>query len=350
MPIDRLVDRRKILSTTSVAALGALGVAVSPSLHAASKDVSASSESLVKLLYNSLSDWQRREICFAWDHVEPKRGLLRTRIENSWRITKPSVAGLFYSPSQRDLIHEIFRGMTNPEWHGRFDKQLKDDLGGFGRRQSIAIFGTPGSGPSEFVLTSRHMTLRCDGDSSDHVAFGGPILYAHGGMSRLFEKPEHRNNVFWHQAVEANKLFQVLDSRHQETALVKRGMPSEDDVAFKGRNGEFQGCPVAEFAPDQKAELQRIVKTLTEPFRKSDREEVVRCLDAQGGLDRCHLAFYEQGDIGRDKVYDNWRLEGPSFVWYFRGRPHVHVWVNVADSAEVKLNASENSKGVRFHL
>jgi hypothetical protein len=30
------------------------------------------------------------------------------------------------------------------------------------------------------VLSSRHMTLRCDGDSSEHVAFGGPILYAHG--------------------------------------------------------------------------------------------------------------------------------------------------------------------------
>jgi hypothetical protein len=32
------------------------------------------------------------------------------------------------------------------------------------------------------------------------------------------------------------------------------------------------------------------------------------------------------------------RLEGP-FVWYFRGYPHVHVWVNVADDASVKLNA-----------
>ena len=38
-------------------------------------------------------------------------------------------------------------------------------------------------------------------------------------------------------------------------------------------------------------------------------------------------------DIGDDRVWDNWRLEGPSFVWHFRGSPHVHVWVNVADSA-----------------
>lgn len=348
MTIDSRLERRRFLRTAGGAALGTLG-AGTPFLQGATSAPS-SPESLVKVLYDSLDDSQRRTICFAWDHHDKKRGLLRTRIENSWRITKPSIASSFFTGDQQALIRAIFDGMTNPEWHARFDRQLEDDLGGFGRRQSIAIFGVPGSGPSEFVLTSRHMTLRCDGDSADHVAFGGPILYGHGGMSMLFEKPEHRNNVFWHQAVEANKLYGVLDAKHQELALVKRGMRSEDVVGFKGRDGDFHGCPVAEFASDQKAELQRIVKTLTEPFRTSDREEVLRCLAAQGGLDRCHLAFYKQGDIGRDKVYDNWRLEGPSFVWYFRGCPHVHVWVNIADSEAVTLNASENSKGVGFLL
>jgi len=28
-----------------------------------------------------------------------------------------------------------------------------------------------------------------------------------------------------------------------------------------------------------------------------------------------------------------------ALVWYFRGAPHVHVWVNVADDPSVKLNA-----------
>jgi hypothetical protein len=26
-------------------------------------------------------------------------------------------------------------------------------------------------------------------------------------------------------------------------------------------------------------------------------------------------------------------------VWHYRGAPHVHVWVNVADHPSVKLNA-----------
>jgi hypothetical protein len=51
------------------------------------------------------------------------------------------------------------------------------------------------------------------------------------------------------------------------------------------------------------------------------------------------LAFYADSTLGSDGEWDNWRLEGPSFVWYFRGKPHVHVWVHVADSPKVELNS-----------
>ena len=101
----------------------------------------------------------------------------------------------------------------------------------------------------------------------------------------------------------------------------------------------FRGVPVTELSADQKGHLQAVVRKLLEPYRQYDRDEVRACLQAQGGLDACSLAFYQEGDIGKDGVWDNWRLEGPSFVWHFRGAPHVHVWVNVADHADVKLNA-----------
>jgi hypothetical protein len=333
--------RRSFLRST--AALAALaGLAKPASLLSETVTPAASSESIVKLLFESLQPAQRKEICFPWDYVEPKRGLLRTRLENNWRITKPIITSEFYTRDQQAMIRAIFEGITNPEWHKRFDQQLVDDVGGFGNKQSIAIFGEPQSGQFEFVLASRHMTLRCDGDSAEHVAFGGPILYAHEGEN-LHEKPDHPSNVFWYQALEANKLYHTLDAKHQALALVKKGMPTEELVGFKGTNGAFQGCPVSLFSPDQKTELQRILKILLEPFRQADREEALKCLNAQGGLDHCYLAFYEEGDLGNDGVYDNWRLEGPSFVWYFRGRPHVHVWVNISDDPSVKLNSFQNS-------
>ena len=57
----------------------------------------------------------------------------------------------------------------------------------------------------ELVMTGRHMTIRCDGDRAEHVAFAGPIFYGHAA-SGFNEKPNHPGNVFWHQALAANKV------------------------------------------------------------------------------------------------------------------------------------------------
>jgi hypothetical protein len=115
--------------------------------------------------------------------------------------------------------------------------------------------------------------------------------------------------------------------------------PHEQSVGFRGRDGQFPGIPVSDLSADQKEGVQRVLQKLLEPYRQIDRDEVRTCLQAQGGLDQCHLAFFTDQDIGSDGVWDNWRLEGPSFVWYFRGSPHVHVWVNVADNPAVNTNS-----------
>jgi len=297
-----------------------------------------SAESLVKVLYDSLSPGQREVICFGWEHQDSERGLLRTRIAANWLITDPAVNDDFYSSDQRAMIRGIFEGLFEPEWHARIDQQLDEDSGGFGEANSIAIFGQPGSKEFEFVFTGRHLTVRCDGNTAEHVAFGGPIFYGHAADGDD-EGPTHPGNVFWPQAVEANKLYQALDGKQQKLALVKQGLPKESQVGFRGCEGEFQGIPLTEFSADQRERVQEVLRKLVEPYRQSDRDEVTACLKKQGGLDACHLAFYEQGDIGKDNTWDNWRLEGPSFVWHYRGAPHVHVWVNVADNASVKLNA-----------
>ena len=151
-------------------------------------------ETVVKVLYDSLTPEQRKAVCFEWDHQDSKRGLLRTHVSNNWHITSQTIASPFYSEDQRRMVRDIFEGLIQPEWHERIDKQLKDDAGGFGRSQNIAIFGKPGEAKFELVMTGRHMTLRCDGNTADHVAFGGPIFYGHAA-SGFNEKPGHPNNA-----------------------------------------------------------------------------------------------------------------------------------------------------------
>lgn len=332
------LSRRRFVTTVGTTAAVASAISL-PQLALAGKKTKPKPETLVKKLYDSLSDTQKERVCFDWDHKDEKRGLLRTRVGANWNITAKelNVGGGFFTKDQQGLIEAIYFGLYNPDWKDRIRKQLRDDTKGFGKQQWIAIFGTPGSGEFEFVMSGRHLTIRCDGDSADHVAFGGPIFYGHAAGD--FNEPaDHAGNVFWHQAQKANALYKMLDGRQRKLALIEDA-PEEDEVAFRGAKEKFDGIPITELSSDQREHAQGVLKTLLEPYRGSDRAEAMKNLNAQGGLDKCHLAFYQTEDIGEDGVWDIWRLEGPAFVWHFRGAPHVHVWVNVADDPSIELNA-----------
>jgi hypothetical protein len=327
--------RRRFVQATG---LGAAAAALPKILTADDASAAKTPETLVKKLYDSLTEKQREEICFPWDYTDDRK-VLRTHVSNNWQITDVKTLGLgtnFFTSDQKEMIEALFWGLYNKDWHERIRKQLKDDAGGYGKQQSIAIFGTPGSDKFEFVMTGRHLTIRCDGNTTEHVAFGGPIFYGHAAQG-FNEQPDHPGNVFWPQALKANELFKMLDGKQREAALIAKA-PPESAVAFRGKSA-IPGLPVSEMSKDQRQHLQSVLDLLLEPYRLSDRQEVLKCVEAQGGLDQIRLSFFREGDLGDDGIWDIWRLEGPSFVWHFRGTPHVHVWVNVSDDPSVATNA-----------
>ncbi len=270
---EECVDRRHFLKTAGVAAAAAGATIAWPQWVGAAETAKATGnpETLVKSLYDSLKEEQRKQVCFDWNHAD-KRGLLRTHVNNNWHITEPVINTDFFTKDQQQMIREIFEGIYQPEWVKRIDKQLEDDAGGFGNDQNIAIFGTPGSGKFEFVMTGRHMTVRCDGDSTDHVAFGGPIFYGHAVQAN--ELVSHPGNVFWPQALAANKVYEMLDEKQRTAALVSK-LPREAAVQFQGADGKFPGIPVNELASDQKDEMVKVLHKLIEPYRQSDRDEAL---------------------------------------------------------------------------
>lgn len=335
---DNLVSRRSFVQASSVAVAAASFL---PAVARADEPAKSAPESLVKKLFDSLAPAQKEEVCFDWDYKDD-RGLLRMHVSNNWHITEKRVASGFFTKDQQDIIEALFWGLYSPDWHDRIKKQLKDDAGGYGKEQSIAIFGQPGTGKFEFVMTGRHLTIRCDGDSVDHTAFGGPIFYGHAA-SGFNETAGHPGNVYWYQAQKANALFKMLDGKQREQALLEKA-PAEAKVHFGGPDGKPGGIMVSDLTTDQKEHAQKVLTALLEPYRNTDQAEVRKCLTAQGGLDKCRLAFYRtdatgKADLGDDGEWDNWRLEGPSFVWHYRGMPHVHVWVNIADDPSVAITA-----------
>jgi len=197
---------------------------------------------------------------------------------------------------------------------------MSDDSGGIDE-YSVAMFGEPGTDKFEWELTGRHLTLRADGNTVDKAAFGGPIVYGHGE-----ENP--KANLFHYQTTQVNEVFKALDAKQAQQALVKNA-PKEDAVTLQGEKGSFPGIGVGQLSNDQKQLVTKTIQVLLAPYRAEDVDEVMEILKATGGVERLHMAFYQQGDLQSDKVWDIWRVEGPSFVWHFRGAPHVHAYINI---------------------
>ncbi|MDP6468069.1 MAG: DUF3500 domain-containing protein [Pirellulaceae bacterium] len=311
------VDRREFVKQAGATALAAS--AALPLLNAAQTAdgaEAASSESTVSQLYESLTDAQREVICMPINHM------LRKKIHANWAITEPAIGSDFYTEDQRKLIDKFVHDATSGDGYELLQKQMRADAPkGFGSYH-IAIFGKPSDKAFQLELTGRHLTLRSDGNNKDSIAFGGPIVYGHG-------QSDPKRNLFHHQTKRVNEVFHALDADQAKQALLAKS-PTENHVKTQGPNGSFPGVNVGSLSPDQIELVESVLKTLLAPYREQDVKEVFRVLKATGGLDTLHMAFFQDNDLNDDKVWDIWRVEGPSFVWHFRGAPHVHAYINIA--------------------
>jgi hypothetical protein len=323
-PSLHATDRRRFI----LQGLSAAGATLIPSSLLANPTPQSKSETIVATLFKSLSPEQKGKICFSFDDD------LRKKVNNNWHITKQTI-GTFLNPDQQAMVKEIFVGLHNPEYVGKVMEQYNhDNAGDKGfAGASVALFGEPGSGKFEFVLTGRHCTRRCDGDSVAGAAFGGPIFYGHAAEG-FNEKADHKGNVYWYQAKRANEVFQMLDGKQRAMALVDKARDEEGNKTVKltGSAKGIDGIPMTELTKDQKDGVRKVLADLLLPFRKEDSDEAMNLIE-KNGFDNLSLSFSKEGDIGNDGVWDNWKLEGPTMVWYFRGSPHVHCWVHVRESA-----------------
>lgn len=318
-------DRREFMKAATAVGLASTASGLVTGLPAVAKAGNpATSETLVQQLYSTLTEKQKSLCAFPFDHK------LRSDINNNWHISKTQLDRDF-DKEQQELIRQIFNGLHSPEWAEKVMEQIEWDGGYDG--SSIALFGEPGTGKFEFVLTGRHVTRRCDGDSVEGAAFGGPIFYGHAAED-FNESAEHKGNVYWYQAQRANELFQALDGKQRKVALLgkSRGEHGNDTVKLSGDSSKLKGIPISDFSPDQKTLAEKVLEDLLAPFREEDRKESMKLVH-KNGFEKLHFSYYKDENIGNDEIWDVWQVEGPAMVWYFRGKPHVHAWVHIRESA-----------------
>jgi len=351
------IPRREFLRTTAAA----VGGSILSATTAPGAEPESATDKAVKALYDSLTHPQRKVMCFDWDKQGDYGGLpLRLHVTNNWAVSPIAVGSL--NGDQQLLVQHIFESVLEPGWTDKLHQQAKDDTGRTWKEdRKIAIFGVPGSGRCQCVISGFHLTFRAGDERPSTAAFGGAICHGHqpGGFH---EKPGHPGNIFWYQAQEAHRLYQILDGRQQQASLVLQGMPyyefngqidrtpilpqsqfdraMEPDVRFRGEKvAKLPGLPIAELTGDQKRSMQQLLASLLAPYRPRYRDEVLKCLAKQGGIEACRLTFYKERTLGKEGEWDNWRVEGPAFVWYFRGFPHVHLWIHVAEEPAVQVTS-----------
>jgi hypothetical protein len=321
------ISRRAFLkSSTLAAASAALPFSGITLPAAASEKTLPKSETLVKTLYTSLSGKQKKAICFPYDHK------LQHEVENNWFIVKKSRIGNDFNKDQQAMIRDIFMNMHSEEYAKAVMKQVEDDNGkkGFGDC-SIALFGEPDTGKFEFVLTGRHTTRRCDGDSEAGTAFGGPIFYGHAAQS-FDEEAHHPGNAYWFQAKRVNEVYQMMDGKQRKQALLdfSRNERGKETVKLTGKTEGLEGIRMTDLTFDQKDEVRKVLDDMLAPFREVDRKESLKLIE-KSGFDNLHLSFFKDEDIGLDGVWDVFQIEGPNMIWFFRGDPHVHTWMHIKD-------------------
>ena len=272
-------------------------------------------------LYATMSDDQKKEVVLPYDHG----GKSPTRLRMYNRPIGDKAIGRVYTRPQQELVERILKAMcADDEGYRRLSRGGKFDAGSM-LNCGAHIFGDPSDKkPYAWMFTGHHLTIRCDGNFADGVAWAGPLYYGHSphGYSK--------DNVFFYQTQSVTSLFEGLTAKQREQATVK-GNPGEGEAGFKP--ARKAGVTFTDLSKDQRELVEKVMADLLSPFRKEDGNEVMAILKANGGLEKLSLGYYEDARMKDGEPWHFWRLEGPGFIWNYRILPHVHCYVRIAKQA-----------------
>jgi hypothetical protein len=292
--------------------------------RAARAEKQREAEALVFELFKTMDSDQKKKLVLPWD-AGGKGGLPARLMTHNAAVGK-SVIGLEYDRKQAELLLKIFKSISNgEEGYKRLSRNNKFDNTGDFENAGVLIYGEPVEGKKfSLVFASHHLTVRCDGNSEEKTAFGGPLYYGHS------PKGFATTNVFQYQAKAVHAVFDALDEKQRKTTLIDTRPWSDEHGRMKlpAKDHRGPGLCYADMTKEQKELTEKAMKELVSPYRKEDGDEVMEIIKANGGLEKISLAFYKDSHTEKEG-WSYWRLEGPGFVWSFRALEHIHTFVYI---------------------
>jgi hypothetical protein len=318
--------RREFIRTAALGTAAVAGLTPLQRATAARAEKQAQAEAMIFELYKSLTAEQKKKVVRAWDHGVTNGKGTPSRLKTGNGAVDKLMIGTEYTKVQVELLDKIFRSICNGEQgYKALSRNNKFDNSGDFESISAIIHGEAAEGKKfSLVFTGHHITVRCDGNSEEATAFGGPLYYGHSPSGFA------TTNVFYAQTKTADELFKALGAAEKKAAVMPGAWKDEHGgVKVPGKAAKVPGLPFADMSKDLKALTEKVMKELVAPYRKEDGDEVLELIKANGGMEKVALAFYQEGKTNEKEQWTYFRLEGPGFVWSYRALPHVHTFVNV---------------------
>src|SRR5262245_92389 len=107
--LSEISRRQFIKSSAALAGAAALTTIPGGRILASTENEKARSETLISSLYKTLTEEQRKAVCFDFNHP------LRSKVDNNWQITDKKVTE-FFNKDQQEMIRQIFLSLHSPEY------------------------------------------------------------------------------------------------------------------------------------------------------------------------------------------------------------------------------------------
>src|SRR5262249_2489825 len=152
-----------------------------------------------------------------------------------------------YTKPQQELIEKILRAIASDEdGYRQLSRNGTWDNSGSMQNCGAHFFGDPTQGEYCWLYTGHHLTIRCDGNFSDLIGWGGPMYYGHSpnGYSD--------KNCWWYQTKRVLETFDALNEDQRKKAVVK-GTPGEGAGSVKLRKdpSDMPGIMYTDLSKDQ---------------------------------------------------------------------------------------------------
>jgi hypothetical protein len=334
------MNRRQLIKAgVGMGALAAGGAMARYALLSPPPLVATPIDALAAQVHSGLSATARKQACFALDHP-----LRQVHNRGLW-LGGVNVNAFSLSWDARRALSTLLRQQLSAEGFERLLSQYPSRISGV-NYLNLLMFGTPGEGPWQMLLSGIHLNLRVGSQISDSAAFGGtafggPVVY---GDQRGNERDGLPGNVFRYQMQAAHQLIAGLTPAQRGAIRVTQA-PPQTCIAVQGRDGRFDGLPVAELPLESRKLAHTVVAGILENYGEANAAHALECLNRNGGVDALHFADYDVdyqgGRHAGDKPSQVFRLEGAGAVFHFRGQPHVHAFVNVERDVDQPLSLGD---------